>query len=84
MPFQIHALDCEPFAPPFVMTDAQLRERNVRRAIVTVSPGSPCRVSLADAGVGETVILMPAYPPSVQSCSVRRLPIGSAPLLRDV
>lgn len=58
MPFQIHALDYEPFAPLFGMTDAELRERNARRETVAVSPGSPCRVSLADAEVGKTVILV--------------------------
>ncbi len=57
MSFQIHALDPEAFAPLFEMSDERLRRLNARREIVATSPGTPCRVSLVDAEVGETVIL---------------------------
>ena len=58
MSFQIHGLDPEPFAPLFQMSDEDLRRRNARRETVASKPGTPCRVSLADAEVGETVILV--------------------------
>ena len=58
MAFQIHALPAEPFNELFQMSDSDLCARNARRVTVTAKPGTPCRVSLADAEVGETVILV--------------------------
>ncbi|MBZ8132480.1 DUF1203 domain-containing protein [Afifella sp. IM 167] len=58
MTFQIHALCEEPFAELFTLSDAELRARNIRRMVVDTSPGTPCRVSLSDAEVGETVLLL--------------------------
>lgn len=58
MTFQISSLSYAPFAPYFQMSDQELRTRNARRMVVTASPGTPCRVSLADADVGETVVLL--------------------------
>ncbi|MGO4908121.1 DUF1203 domain-containing protein [Pseudorhodobacter sp. W20_MBD10_FR17] len=58
MSFQIHALPAQDFAPLFAMSDAALAQRNACRVVVTKSPGTPCRVSLADARVGETVLLL--------------------------
>ena len=58
MPFQIHALPKEPFAPFFVLSDDELAERGARRMTVRAKPGTPCRISLADAEIGETVILL--------------------------
>ncbi|MEQ5872199.1 DUF1203 domain-containing protein [Sagittula sp. NFXS13] len=58
MSFQIHALPAEPFHQLFAMSDEKLRALNARRMTVGAKPGSPCRVSLADAEVGETVILV--------------------------
>ena len=57
--FQLHALSPEPFAPLFALSDAELAARGIRRQMVSESPGTPCRVSLADAEVGETVLLLP-------------------------
>jgi len=57
--FQLVALPAEPFAPLFALSDAQLHEIGARRMIVDEKPGYPCRVSLADAEVGETVLLLP-------------------------
>lgn len=58
MPFRIHSLPYDPFAPLFAMTDAQLAERNARRMLVESHTGTTCRVSLSDAGRGETVLLV--------------------------
>ena len=57
MNFQIKALPESPFANLFEMDDAELAERQARRQIVTAKPGTPCRVSMTDAEIGETVIL---------------------------
>ena len=57
--FQFVALRPEPFAPLFDLSDAQLHEMGARRVVVDEKPGFPCRVSLVDAEVGETVLLVP-------------------------
>src|SRR5262245_47167162 len=57
--FQFVALPSERFAALFDQSDAELRAASVRRMIVDEKPGSPCRVSLADAEVGEAVLLLP-------------------------
>lgn len=58
MTFQIHSLPKEEFSFLFNLSDEELANQNARREIVTSSPGTPCRVSMADAEVGETVILL--------------------------
>lgn len=58
MSFQIHALSSAPFAPLFAMSDDELRSLRATRMAVDAKPGYPCRVSLADAEIGETVILV--------------------------
>lgn len=58
MSFQIHALPAEPFRHLFAMSDEELCALDARRMTVTARPGSPCRVSLADAEIGETVLLV--------------------------
>ena len=57
MDFQIRSLNAEDFAHLFGLTDAELAAQNACRQVVTAKPGSPCRVSMEDADVGETVIL---------------------------
>lgn len=57
MTFQISALPKQSFAPLFAMSDRELAARGAMRRLVDESPGFPCRVSLQDAAVGETVIL---------------------------
>lgn len=47
------------FAPLFDCTDEELSAIGARRMTVDKNPGFPCRVSLADAEIGETVILLP-------------------------
>ena len=58
MTFRIHALNAQDFAPLFTMTTDQLSAANAERVVVDAEPGYPCRVSLKDAKVGETVILL--------------------------
>ena len=57
MTFQIHPLPYDTFAPLFDLDDAGLARKLSCRRVVSKSPGAPCRVSLEDAKVGETVIL---------------------------
>lgn len=58
MIFQIHSLPAEDFAHLFALSDAALADINACRQTVQSTPGTPCRVSMADAEVGETVILL--------------------------
>ena len=58
MDFLISGLDYAEFAPLFDLTDEQLRERHVVRRLADAQPGFPCRVSLQDAQVGETLLLV--------------------------
>jgi len=51
-------LPYERFAPLFERTDAELQDAGVRRMTVNEKPGFPCRVSLVDADVGDTVLLL--------------------------
>ena len=53
------ALPYEPFQPLFDRTDSELGAVGARRMVVDEKPGFPCRVSLVDAEVGETVVLLP-------------------------
>jgi hypothetical protein len=56
--FRLLALPSERFAPLFHQSDAELEAVGARRMIVDEKPGFPCRVSLADAEFGETVLLV--------------------------
>ncbi|WP_419816128.1 DUF1203 domain-containing protein [Glacieibacterium sp.] len=58
MSFQIIALDPAPFAPLFGLSDAELAGRHIVRRVADTMPGFPCRVSLADAAIGETLLLL--------------------------
>lgn len=58
--FQITALPAARFAPLFELTDVELASRHhARRVVADAEPGFPCRVSLADAAPGETLLLLP-------------------------
>jgi hypothetical protein len=57
--FRVVALPAERFEPFFLMSDAELQAAGGRRMVVDEKPGFPCRVSLVDAEVGETVLLLP-------------------------
>ncbi len=56
--FVINGLEPTPFAPLFGRDDASLAELGVVRMTVSEKPGFPCRVTLEDAEVGETVLLL--------------------------
>ena len=58
MSFQIQALPSAQFEPLFALSDSELTKVRAARMIVDSKPGYPCRVSLADAEIGETVILV--------------------------
>jgi hypothetical protein len=58
MGFQIHSLPAEDFAHMFTLSDSELAKISACRQVVQSKPGTPCRVSMADAEVGETVILL--------------------------
>src|SRR5262245_41325110 len=42
----------------FEQTDKELRAIGAKRMTVDAKPGFPCRVSLADAEIGETVLIL--------------------------
>ena len=56
--YQFIALDPAPFAALFDASDAELAALGARREVVNAVPGFPCRVSLTDAPMGETVLLL--------------------------
>ncbi len=58
MSFQIQALPSAQFEPLFALSDSELTKARAARMTVDSNPGYPCRVSLADAEIGETVILV--------------------------
>lgn len=57
MNFQIKPLQAAEIAYLFDLDDAALAARKACRQVVASKPGTPCRVSMKDAEVGETVIL---------------------------
>jgi hypothetical protein len=57
--FRLVALTYQQFEPLFTLSDDSLFAKDARRVRVMESPGTPCRVSLADAEVGEEVLLVP-------------------------
>ena len=58
MSFQIHALSPAQFEPLFSLSDSELAKVRATKMIADAKPGYPCRVSLADAEIGETMILV--------------------------
>jgi hypothetical protein len=56
--FLISGLPLEPFSNLFELEDTELAAMNARRCIADTKPGFPCRVSLVEAEIGETVILL--------------------------
>lgn len=58
MTYRIQGLDPVGFAPLFALTDEELARRGVVRMTVTENPGFPCRVTLEDRAIGETVLLL--------------------------
>lgn len=58
MTYLVQGLDPAPFRPLFAMDDEELRRRHARRVEADSQTGFPCRVSLANAAVGEALILL--------------------------
>jgi hypothetical protein len=56
--FQVEALPVEPFEGLFSLSDEALADLHIRRLTADAKPGYPCRVSLEDAEVGESVLLL--------------------------
>ena len=57
MSYVVRGLDPAPYRPLFGLSEDELAERNVVRMTVT-TPTFPCRVSLTDRALGETVLLI--------------------------
>ena len=58
MAFQIHALPKEDYEDLFALSHEALERKGIKRMTVEACPGTPCRVSMQDAQVGETVVLL--------------------------
>ena len=58
MSFLIAGLDPELFRDLKTLDDAALAERGVQRVRVEERPAAPCRISLDDAEIGESVLLL--------------------------
>lgn len=58
MHYLIEGLDPAPFQPLFALDDAELETRNARRVTADARPGYPCRITLDEAELGETLILL--------------------------
>jgi hypothetical protein len=58
MSFQITALDHMRFARYFAMSADELAASHAVRVTASSKPGFPCRVSLADAEVGDDLVLV--------------------------
>ena len=56
--FRIRGLAPEPFQPLFALSDIELAGHGAKRMRVDACPGFPCRVSLEDAPIDETVLLL--------------------------
>jgi hypothetical protein len=57
--FQFIALPNEQFESLFGQSDTDLQATGACRMVVDSKPGFPCRVSLVEAEIGETVLLLP-------------------------
>jgi len=58
MNFKINSLPKSNFAHLFALSDEELLEQNIIRKIVQEYPGTPCRISLEDVAIGESVLLL--------------------------
>jgi hypothetical protein len=57
MTYRVTGIDPSPYRPLFGLSDEELGERGIVRMTVT-SPTFPCRVSLTDREIGESVLLL--------------------------
>jgi hypothetical protein len=58
MTYRITGLDPAPYKPLFGLSDEKLAERGVVRMTADEKPSYPCRVSLTDRDIGESVLLV--------------------------
>lgn len=58
MTYAIAGLAPAPYAEMFTLSDADLAQHGALRVTATASPGFPCRISLQDADIGETLLLL--------------------------
>ena len=58
MTYRISGLDPAPYKPLFGLSDEQLAGQHAIRMTVTERPGFPCRVSLVDRDIRESVLLL--------------------------
>lgn len=58
MTYRITGLDPAPYKPLFQMSDEELAAHGVKRMTVDQKPGFPCRTSLTDCDVGDSVLLV--------------------------
>ena len=58
MSFKITGLPVDEFRPLFGLTEAELAARGVIRHTATTPVGFPCRITLRDAEVGQTLLLL--------------------------
>ncbi|MBY0564313.1 MAG: DUF1203 domain-containing protein [Hyphomonadaceae bacterium] len=58
MSYRIIGLDPAPYLDLHMLSDAELAARGVERWRVDTKPGAPCRISLDDAEIGESVVLL--------------------------
>ena len=59
MSFRITGLKTEQFTHLFGLSDVDLARHNAKRYVADAKPGFPCRITLADAEPGETLLLVP-------------------------
>src|SRR3954469_25081961 len=58
MTYVVKGLDPEPYSDLFGLPDEELSKRGIVRMTVTEKPSFPCRVSLTDCDIGESVLLL--------------------------
>lgn len=58
MSYIITGLPLEDFRPLFGLSDAELAERGILRYVADAPVGYPCRITLEDAQVGDTLLLL--------------------------
>ena len=58
MTYAITGLDVEPFRPFFGLSDDELAQHHIVRMTANSEVGFPCRVLLADARPGDTLLLL--------------------------
>jgi len=58
MTYRITGIDPAPYRNLYGLSDEELASRGIVRMTVTAKPSFPCRVSLIDRDVGESVLLL--------------------------